>query len=263
MHRSPHSSSPKPEDIQFRAPDNTIHLEKMRAIWRGCMLWGMQKEMTAGKAQILLDVLENHTGTVLLFIPGVSGKGRSDRFAPVVALGLAHGVAVARVDMWDSIEELDTFALHEVLQRLDEVVNALLGEGFVHLIVVGKSFGGGLAIVYDHPAISQKIGWAPAFGVADEENIGEIHKRQLSTFESTREIHIGKDKLSAMEIPLGIVHGTADASIPLENSKEIIAAVSQGTLIEIPGADHSFKTAEHEAALIRATEQLVFGRETV
>lgn len=217
----------------------------------------MQKELKFGLAEVLVDFPLEQTNTALLFIPGVSGKGRSERFSPLVAVALEKGYAIARVDMWDSPEGLSELSLADILSSLTDVVSGLSEIDLTRIILVGKSFGGGLALAFDHLSIVQKIGWAPAFGVGDSSNILEVATKKFAEFETTREIHLGRAELNACDIPIGIIHGTADESIPIENSREIIASVRKGTLIEIPNADHSFKTPESEEALMNATKGLL------
>lgn len=217
----------------------------------------MQKNIEISGAKILLDAPNTRIDTALVFIPGVSGNARGDRFAPLVDVAVEKGYAIARVDMWDTSKDLESHTLQAIMGTLDAVLKALTHEGFSHFVMVGKSFGGGIALLYNNPSIVQKIGWAPAFGIADIGNIDEVFPEQLSKFPSTRDIHIGKERLSSITVPVGIVHGTADDAIPLQNSKDIIASVPRGTLIEIEGADHSFKKPEHEKELMEATKRLL------
>lgn len=62
-------------------------------------------------------------------------------------------------------------------------------------------------------------------------------------------------RLSTLTIPVVIVHGDADALIPIDRAREVKAAVPQAHLVEIPGAGHmpmmeaKEKTAEALKAL--------------
>lgn len=51
-----------------------------------------------------------------------------------------------------------------------------------------------------------------------------------------------------VSVPWLLVHGTADDVVPLQDSKDVIQAVSGPTLIEIPDGDHVF-TAPHDATM--------------
>ena len=44
--------------------------------------------------------------------------------------------------------------------------------------------------------------------------------------------------LSAIKYPVVIVHGDADALIPIDRAREVKAALPEAHLVEIPGAGH-------------------------
>ena len=217
----------------------------------------MQKNIEIVGARITLDVPEAGTDTCLLFIPGASGGARTGRFAPLVTVALEKGYAIARIDMWENADVLNTLTLNRVLAVLKDAVSVLQKEGFERIILVGKSMGGGIVLIFEHPAVVQKIAWAPAFASADIGNVRDILDTPYSSLERSQDIKIGKAELHAISVPVGIIHGTADTTIPIENSHDIIAALSQGMLIEIAGADHSFKTPNEERELMEATRGLL------
>lgn len=217
----------------------------------------MESEFEAAGAKVLLSGPESETDTVVVLIPGVSGGARTSRFAPVVPIALERGYALACVDMWGSEDDVNGRTVNELFAILDVVCAELIKYGYRHVILIGKSFGGGLALGYHNPAIVQKILWAPAFTCVEQGNLGTIGDVRLGSFASVKEVHIGQEHLAVQQYPVGIIHGTADSVISLENSQKIVAAVPNGTLVEVEGADHSFKTPEQEHALMEATKGLL------
>ncbi len=236
---------------------NSVSSKNARALSERYTDYNMQKNIKVEGAEISLDVPEVGTDTCLLFIPGASGGARTDRFAPLVTVALEKVYAIARIDVWENAEVLNTLTLNRILAVLKDTVSTLQKDGFERIILVGKSMGGGIALIFEHPAVVQKIAWAPAFASADVGNVHDILDTPYGSFERSQDIKIGKSALHAMSVPVGIVHGTADTTIPIENSRDIIAALSQGTLTEIPGADHSFKTEHEERELMEATKGLL------
>lgn len=217
----------------------------------------MQTEIEMSGANILLDVPQERTESVLVFLPGVSGGARGSRYDSLVRTGLESGYAVARVDMWESEDSLMDRMLSRLSRTLTEVVEGFVVDGYTSAIMVGKSFGGGITLMFNHPIVTKKIMWAPAFSYADVGNIDALRNVPLGTVARVTDISIGKDAIAKQRMPLCIVHGTADVVVPLLNSQNIVANAPYGTLVEINGADHSFKTPEQELALMAATRQLL------
>ncbi len=48
-------------------------------------------------------------------------------------------------------------------------------------------------------------------------------------------------KLKKISVPCLIIHGTADETIPLTNSKELLKYLKLGDLVEIEGANHGYE----------------------
>jgi pimeloyl-ACP methyl ester carboxylesterase len=110
--------------------------------------------------------------------------------------------------------ELDTASEEQLLQKKPK------GK----FIVIGKSAGGRLALENQlkHKDASALVLLAPA-AEADQ-------------------------KFREIKVPTLIVHGTADPVIPLENSKQMQKIIPNCKLVEIEGADHSYRGKEKEAA---------------
>jgi len=101
-------------------------------------------------------------------------------------------------------------------------------EGITSKILVGKSAGGGLVVEYQMRHKDAKALVLLAAAVKAKEQIKEIR------------------------IPVLIVHGTADRVVPIENSRVLAKQFENSRLVEIQGADHSYKGKEQETAKIIA-----------
>jgi len=95
-------------------------------------------------------------------------------------------------------------------------------------ILVGKSAGGRLVVEYQMRHKDAKALVLLAAAVKAKEQNREI------------------------KIPVLIIHGTADRVVPVENSRELAKQFENSRLVEVQGADHSYKGKEQETAKIIA-----------
>lgn len=95
-------------------------------------------------------------------------------------------------------------------------------------ILIGKSLGGRIAVEFylEHKDIDALVLLAPAIQ-AD-------------------------DRYREIEIPVLIIHGLDDDTVPIENSREIQKYFKNCKLVEIPETDHGYKGKEAEVAKIVA-----------
>lgn len=126
---------------------------------------------------------------------------------------------------WEGEQEAHAKMWRYFQQAIEGAIGHLLQLGYVDVIVVGKSFGGGVLLSCHHPRISKKI-------------------------LSIRFIHVDSSEIY-------IIHGTSYDVMPIENSHAAVAAVQRGTLVEIPEAGHSFKTPKKEQELMEITQHFL------
>jgi dienelactone hydrolase len=214
----------------------------------------MEQKISLSKSEILLTTDDSFSKEVIaLFLPGISGQAFSPRFQPLVDVCGDLKLSIARMEAWKDVSDVKTKTWAYFIGALDEVLEHLLNLGYSKIITVGKSFGGGLLLSYHHKNIYKKILWAPAIGVGELDTFTKQKEVNLSDIVSLLDIQLDQNFVKEDSSEICIIHGTKDTSIPLENSRHIVAFAQRGTLVEIEDADHSFKTPEEERRLMEAT----------
>lgn len=202
----------------------------------------------------LIEKPNEETSKVIIFLPGVSGGASSERFLPLVHAAHEAGFAIARLDLWNSAEEIHGKSLHDFHQEMNAIVAELKGQGFADFFLIGKSFGGALALTDGNPNVRARVLWAPAIGATKGEgNIDKTILQKLDDFRSLLELTVDKGFLAQIAKPTLIIHGTADKSIPLANSELLASLSPEISLHYISGADHSYRDPEHERQVISET----------
>jgi alpha-beta hydrolase superfamily lysophospholipase len=214
----------------------------------------MQKEVSVSHSKLLIETPEESTESIVLFLPGISGKAFSDRFRPIVDLVLAEGLPIARMHAWEDEADVQSKTLAFFENEIQQVLAYLKDAGYAKVILIGKSFGGGLSLAATDPSVTKKILWAPAIGISEEGTYEELKDTKLNEMNHLLDIQLRAKAIQNDSALICIIHGTADSVIPIANSKTITEAAQHGELEIIEGADHSFKTPKEESALLRATK---------
>lgn len=218
----------------------------------------MDKNITLSKSELLISKLDDSSAdTIVLFLPGISGKAFSERFQSVVDISLRVGYPIARMSAWESEEEVKQNTYAHYQSAIIEAIDHFQSLGYSKVIAIGKSFGGGLLLSLHHDAIIKKILWAPALGFAQVSNLEKLKNGLLSQIESLKDIKLAPDFVSLDKSKLCFIHGTDDSVIPILTSRQFVSSNANARIIEVEGADHSFKTPESDKKLNEATEQFL------
>ena len=219
----------------------------------------MGKKIQTANSTIKLKIYfpSEKSRTGVIFIPGVSGGALSERWDDFSNKIVESGFGLLRYESWKNGEELFKKTIRIVHEELDSLVEELKGHGFDDIVIVGKSFGGGLALTYRNPSIKHMVLWAPAIGVSDSSNVNESLDTRLGNFKLMTDIKVDEGFLKDLNVRVDIIHGTSDDVIQLNNSRELVKILKNAELTIIDGADHSFKTKEHNEKLIKKTIELM------
>jgi pimeloyl-ACP methyl ester carboxylesterase len=168
----------------------------------------------------------------VVFIGGVSyDKERTNQLKAVIE---SFGYSFVAYEGWKTGEELSKKTIAQLLEELDALIEKHQAQ-----YVLGKSLGGGLALLCKNPRIRSMVLWAPAFSFAEQSNLAEFLHKPFSQFKSTTEVKLGVTDLAGIRIPIRIMHGAKDDKIPMAHSRAFLPALPTADLVVIPGAGHS------------------------
>lgn len=134
--------------------------------------------------------------------------------------------------------------LSELHELIDERIRLLEEYGCESIGVVGKSFGGQLAIT-SRPEVNFLVLWAPAIGFG-EDNVEKWRSTKLKHAQTIKDISVDKSFLGKIDSEAKIIHGTEDQVVDIENSRKICEALPECEFEKIENAGHSFTNIEKE-----------------
>lgn len=206
------------------------------------------------ETEVLIETPTNPTDKVAIFLPGISGDAFSDRFMSIAKACIGVGFAIARVSAWNNIQDVEKKNLSQIYNDINTIITLLQNSGYVSIFGIGKSFGGMIMLTLPSQNIKAKVLWAPAIGIAESDsNIDTYLSTPLGSLESLLDMKVNRAFLEKIEIPILIIHGTVDDNVPLSNSEQLVSILPNAKLVAIKGADHSYRTREHEDAVIKTT----------
>ena len=176
----------------------------------------------------------------LLIVPGISSGPFGSPFDEV-----AEGFdgTVVRVDAWDGARDLEEMSLEDLHALVQEGVELLRDKKCEFVAVLGKSFGGQLALTCQDVSFDCMVLWAPAVGFG-EDNVEKWRSTLLGQASTATDISIGEERLNEIDAEVRIFHGTADDVVGVDNSRKIANVLTDGRITEADEVGHSFSGVE-------------------
>ncbi|WEL22891.1 alpha/beta fold hydrolase [Candidatus Nanohalovita haloferacivicina] len=181
----------------------------------------------------------------LLVIPGISSGPFGSPFDEVVE-EMSEYCRVVRVDTWDDARDLEELTLKDLHQQIDEAINRLTESGCERIHVIGKSFGGQLALTYpDNVSFSSMVLWAPAVGLGTS-NVEKWRSTTLGHASTATDITIDTSTLQQLPAETLLIHGEQDQIVEVENSETIAENIQGADVRVLKDTGHSFQGSKDE-----------------
>ncbi len=202
--------------------------------------------------QIILEEPNLKTNSAVILVPGISGEALTDKYRKFSDAVLKSGYASMRLQSWHNPADFEVKTPNIILDDIRKALDFLEGSGYTNIIAVGKSFGGAMLLIKQDPRIKKLILWSPAlFVVPTDGTLVNYLNLPLAQAKSPKDITVDFDFLKRIQIPVRLIHGTADHLVPIENSRLIQQNVPDATLEAVEGIEHSWKTNAEEEIIIK------------
>lgn len=199
----------------------------------------------------LLEAPEKTLGRAIIFIPGISGNTESRFDYLINKLKKSYTLLLFT---WETPKELWSKSFHILHQELDESITLLAARGCKSIGILGKSFGGGVALTYRNKLIKGLLLLAPAIYLSKQCNFENWIKRPFYKLKNPKDVYFNKTFFNELKIPVRILHGKEDTIVPLKNSEKLHAILPNSELIKIKHGTHKFKTELEKREVIEQAD---------
>lgn len=179
-----------------------------------------------------LNVPDEDSERGVLMVPGAGHGPFGDVFLRFARAGAQDGHHVARFETWPFPADREAKTDADFAAELEAGVEFLRSRGCSTVTVVGKSFGGRIALEHLPASVDRLVLWAPAIASGEHDD----------------EPSVTAAELAEIEIPVRILQGDEDDVVSVENAASLAEGLPRGELVELPGEDHSF-LRDHERVI--------------
>lgn len=182
----------------------------------------------------------------IILIPGVSRNSLSNKYNFLAKELQKNNFYFLRFDIWKSPKDLEAKTLKQIYKNINEAIKYMKKIRCKKIILIGKSFGGGILLTKKFRHVDSLILLAPAINFSSKSNIKEIKNKKLSEIKSILDIKIDKKDLEKVNIKVLVIHGDKDKVVPIINSRKIIKNLKKGEIKIIKDANHSYESKENK-----------------
>jgi uncharacterized protein len=223
----------------------------------------------------LCGVLSNPANDVsrpiMILCHGFTTGKHSTTYVKLEELLNEKNIATFRFDFFghgESEGKFEDITISEAADDILQTIEYLKSLGYLRISLFGCSFGGAASIIAASKTKDLRI-LVLKSPVADymEREMGKGNKKELEewknkgykdyfdskgnkfklnyTFFQDFKNNDGYEAAKNVKIPTFIVHGDADESVPVEQSKKLVGILPNGKLEIITGANHHYSNPEH------------------
>lgn len=218
-----------------------------------------------------LHVPDEKTDAAVIVAHGFTSNKDRGRFKKLAKALTKSGIAAFRFDFGGSGESEDReIIVKKQVDDLTSAVELLKDKEYKHIGVLGESLGGMVALKAYSKDIGAMVLWAPVTqdkdkeAALDKEQKEELQEKGYYTrpkegrvfkmpqeYLDERKNFDYKSVLGSVEIPVMVVHGTADEAVPIQDSEEAITLLPEGSRLEkIENWEHGDHKMEEDMDII-------------
>jgi len=235
---------------------------------------------------VLSDPNENQSPAIVILCHGFTSNKDRPKFTGLEKLFNEKGLATFRFDFFghgESEGEFENITISEAVEDILKAIDFVKSKGYEKIALVGSSFGG-IASIMAASKTKELFALGLSAPVSDfveeekrtlgaekldewktkgfrfhEKSDGTKLKLNYSVFEDAKK-HSGYKAAEKIEIPVLIVHGDNDETVPIEQSKKTSQILKNCRLEIIEGADHRFSKQEWLEKLLELIADFIAGK---
>jgi len=232
---------------------------------------------------ILSDPYENKSHPLVVLCHGFSTSKDGRTYLRLEEMLNREGISTFRFDFFGHGESGGRFEDITTSRAVDDVLSALRfaeKSGYTKIGLFGSSFGGLASILAASRSNSPRIlalkspvtdyrtmaltrlsqkelrEWKDKGYMEFETFDDEKRRLNYSFYEDAEKIN-AREAAQGIQIPVLIVHGDADETVPVEQSRKAASLITDCRLEIIQGCDHVYSDPEHFERLLRLVSEFI------
>ena len=131
---------------------------------------------------------------------------------------------------------------------IDDSIDYMKSAGVNDIVLIGRGFGGFIALLHDNRMIKAKILISPKCIISLGSNLKEARSIELKNFRNHEALMISVKDIRHNIRPILVIQGTKDEIAKKEDAERIYESLSNAK-IEYLSAGHSFESKEQDIAI--------------
>ncbi len=177
--------------------------------------------------------------SAIILLPGINPFATKDLF-PTFKEKFSKDYLVEEIT-WD----VNTNSLNELLLIISKKIDETKVKGYQNIILVGKSFGGFMAVLHQFKFNCAKllVLLSPSLFICNENLVYDKLHKKFSDIGLIKLI-MHREDLNKINVPTLLIHAMDDDIVPFNNSEKLANFLSKVTFVSIPTGGHSYKGFE-------------------
>lgn len=209
------------------------------------------------------DVLDRDSKDVLILTHGLGGSKDSSTSS---ILAKKSPISTIKMSLWGhgkSKGNIKELTVSKAIKSVEKIIDAAKKSGAKNIYYYGSSFGGlvgyfiGLNKNVKKLFLKCPLANGPQLITKEQQKIwekeGKINVSGITlnyNYFKDSQKHVAFDIASKIKIPVYIIHGDEDKTVPIKQSKKMLGLLPNAKLDIIHGANHRFQEEKHFQEMI-------------